>query len=177
MPDQPLVMAVASYGSTSAAKLDLDAVSEAGRGRPLTHVAMAVLEKGGDGKLNIDVYNNTAEHLPWGGALLGGPLTVIATPVGIRYLVSILTSTTGWAGVGVVADHVWHDIPREQLRQMSDLLEAGQSALVVVAVERDRDAIGALLKEASLKVVTDCIWSDLESECASAIHQANESKR
>jgi hypothetical protein len=176
MSEQPLVMAVASYASTPAARRDLEAVSQASRDRAPAHVATALVEKGGDGKLTIDVHDNTAEHLPWGGALLGGPLTVIATPVGIRYLVSMLTSATSWAGVGVVADHIWHDIPREQLRQMSDLLEAGQSALVVVAVERDRDAIGALLTEASVKVVTDSIWADLESECARAIHQASESE-
>ena len=76
----------------------------------------------------------------------------------------------------MIADHVWHDIPREQLRQMSDLLEAGQSALVVVAVEHDSGAIGALLTQASVKVVTDSIWADLESECARASNQAGESE-
>ena len=89
----------------------------------------------------------------------------------------MMTSATDWAGVGVIADHFWHDIPREQLRQMSDLLEAGQSALVVVAVAQDGDSLGALLTEASVKVVTDSIWADLESECASAIDQASESER
>ena len=88
----------------------------------------------------------------------------------------MLTSAPDWAGVGVIADHVWHDIPREQLRQMSDLLESGQSALVVVAVEHDSGAIGALLTQASVKVVTDSIWVDLESECARAINQAGESE-
>ena len=175
MSEQPLVMAVASYASTPAAMRDLDALSQTSRGRPLAAVATALLVKGRDGRLTIDLHDNPAEHLPWGGALLGGPLTVIATPVGIRYLVSMLTSTAGWAGVGVIADHVWHDIPRQQLRQMSDLLEAGQSALVVVAVERDGDAISALLTRATVKVITDSIWADLESECASAIDQARES--
>ena len=176
MPDRPLVLAVASYASNAAARLDLDAVSEASRGRPGAHVASAVLEKGGDGRLTVDLHHNTAEHLRWGRGLLGGPLTVIATPVGIRYLVSMLTSASGWAGVGVMADHVWYDIPREQLRQMSDLLEAGQSALVVVAVAQTSDAIGALLKQASVKVVSDSISFDLESECATAIEQGGKSE-
>jgi hypothetical protein len=176
MSEQPLVMAVASYASTPAARRDLDALSQASRGRPLAAVATALLVKGGDGRLTIDLHDNTAEHLPWGGALLGGPLTVIATPVGIRFLVSMMTGTAGWAGVGVVADHVWHDIPRQQLRQMSDLLEAAQSALVVVAVDRDGDAISALLTEARVKVITDSIWADLDLECACAIDQASESR-
>ena len=171
MPDQPLVMAVASYSTTSEAGRDLNAVWQASGRRELTHVATALLEKGADGQLTIDSHDNTAKHLPWGGAFLGGPLTVIATPLGIQFLVSLMTSATDWAGVGVIASHFWHDIPREQLRQMSDLLEAGQAAIVVVAVEHDRDAIGALLMHAGIKVVTDSIWADIESDVSSAIRE------
>ena len=57
----------------TAARRDLDAVSDASRGRPLAAVATALLVKGRDGRLTIDLHDNTAEHLPWGGALLGGP--------------------------------------------------------------------------------------------------------
>jgi hypothetical protein len=175
MPDQPLVMAVASYSSTTAAGRDLEAVWQAGGGGALTHVATALLEKGADGQLTIDSHDNTAKHLPWGGALLGGPLTVIATPVGIRFLVSVVTSATDWAGIGVIASHFWHDIPREQLRQMSDLLEARQAALVVVAVAHDRDAISALLTHARCSIVSDSIWADLETDFSCAIDETGAS--
>ena len=136
------------------------------------HVATAIVEKGAIGELAIVLHNNTAAVLPWGDALLGGPLTVIATPVGIRFLVSMKTSATDWAGVGVIAGHFWHDIPREQLRQMSDLLEAGQASLAVIAVECERDVLNARLERASAKIISDSIWADLETDFAMAVEEA-----
>jgi hypothetical protein len=171
MRNQPLVMAVASYSSTAAAGRDFEAVWQASRGRDLSRVATALLKKGADGQLTIDSHDNTAEHLSWGGALLGGPLTVIATPLGIQFLVSMTTSANEWASVSVIAGRFWHDIPREQLRRMGDLLEARQAALVVVAVAQDRDAISALLTHAITKVVTESIWADLETDSSLTIEE------
>ena len=162
MPDRPMVMAVASYSSKAAAGRDQQVVWKARRGGVFRELALALLEKGANGQLTIDSHDNTAKHLSWGGALLGGPLIVVAAPLGIRFLDSMVTETH-WAGVGVIASHLWHEIPREQLRQMTDLLEATQAALVVVAITPDRDAVGDLLTHASGLVVTDAIWADLEA--------------
>jgi hypothetical protein len=171
MPNQPLVMAVGSYSSTAAAGRDFEAVSRASRVRELLCVATALVKKGADGQLAICSHDNTAEDLPWGGALLGGPLTVIATPLGIQYLVTLMTSANEWASVSVVVGRFWHDIPREQLRQMSDLLEARQAALVVVAAGHDRDTISTLLTNAITKVVTASIWADLGTDSPRAIEE------
>ena len=81
------------------------------RGRELAHVATVIGREGHHRRARDGLHNNTAAALPWGNALLGGPLTVIATPVGHSNLVSLKTSTTDWAGVGVIAGHVWNDIP------------------------------------------------------------------
>jgi hypothetical protein len=173
MPDRRVLLAVASYASMTTARLDCDAVRHMSRAGEVVHVAAAVLEKGAIGELAIDVYNNTAEGLPWGDALLGAPLSVIATPVGIRFLVSMKTSATDWAGVGVIACHFWHEIPRQQLREMSDLLEAGQASLAVVAVECDRDVLSARLEHANTTIVSDSIWADLEAEFELAAEEAS----
>jgi hypothetical protein len=46
---------------------------------------------------------------------------------------------------------------------MSDLLEARQTALVVVAAGPVGDAIATHLTHAGSKVVTDSIWAELEA--------------
>ncbi len=172
MHDQTVVMAVASYASKGTAKRDWEAVCHVGGGRKLAHVAAALLEKGADGELVIDMHDNTADGLSWGDALLGGPLIVIATPVGIRLLVSTVKNARDWAGIGAIARHFWNDIPRQQLRQMSDLLEIGQASVVVVAVGCDRQVLGARLDGATNKVLGDSIWADFETEFALAIEEA-----
>jgi hypothetical protein len=75
----------------------------------------------------------------------------------------MMRTHTDWTRVSVIAGHFWHDIPRAQLRRMSDLLEAGQAALVVVAAGPDGATIGACLANAGDTLVTDGIWADLDA--------------
>ena len=66
MCDQPVVMAVATYRSKAAAERDFLAVWGAKHQGEPDHVAAAVVEKGADGQLTIDRYDNSAKHLAVG---------------------------------------------------------------------------------------------------------------
>ena len=100
-------------------------------------------------------------------------LVVLAAPVGIAFLVPLAATGSAWAGVAALVGHVWHDIPKSELRRMSDLLEAGQAALVAVAVDRAADDVRAALTGATTAVVTDGVTADLEADVALAIDEAN----
>jgi uncharacterized membrane protein len=173
MSDQPVVMAVATYRSKAAADWDFCAVRDAKHEREADHVAAAVVEKGANGQLIMDCHDNSARHLAWGGALLGGVFIVIAAPLGIHFLAPIIGTGTAWAGVGAIVDHFWHNIPKNDLRLMSDLLESDQAALVVVAVDHTGEDIEALLSNATTKIITDASFADFEAEFSNAIEEAN----
>ena len=134
MADRPTVLGVATYPDTGSAVADLRAVSGIDR-RTVDHVAAAVLVKGLDGKLHLDRHDTTAADLAWGGALVGGALAVVAAPLAIAPLSDVATQDATWAGVGGIVGYFWHNIPKGQLLRMSDLLESGQAALVVVALD------------------------------------------
>ena len=108
-----------------------------------------MLVKAIDGKLRVDRHDTTARDRAWGGALVGGALAVVAAPLAIEPLSVVATQDGTWAGVGGIVGHFWNNIPKGQLLRMSDLLESGQAALVVVAsINRDR-TIEALLQNAT----------------------------
>jgi hypothetical protein len=69
----------------------------------------------------------------------------------------------GLAGAGGIAGHFWHNIPKERVREMSDLLEAGESGLVVVAVDKKGSDIEPLLGHATRKIIDDTTKGDLEA--------------
>jgi len=152
----PLVIAVASYASRDAAVQDFDTVWGAKHEGELDHIAVAVLTKDAHGQLEVERHDSTAKHLAWGGALLGAAVAVVAPPVGIGMLAA------GGAGAGGIVGHFWHNIPKETVREMSDLLAAGESGLVVVAVDRSGVDITPLLANAEKKVVVDSVKGDLE---------------
>jgi uncharacterized membrane protein len=177
MSDQPVVLAVATYRSRAAAESDFDAVWGVKQERGLDQVAAAVLEKGANGELEMRRHDSTAKHLAWGGALLGGAITVVAAPLGIIVLAPVVASGAEWAGVGAIVGHFWHNIPRDDLRKMSDLLEDGQAALVVVAVGHAGKDITALLVHAAGTIVTATTRADFEADFATAVEAAEASTR
>ena len=131
-------------------------------------MAAAVLVKGIDGKLRVDRDDTTAPDLSWCGALIGGALAVVAAPLAVAPLSVVASQDGSWAGIGGVVEYFWHHIPKSQLLQMSDLIESGQAAVVIVAVDHRGSDIEALLRNATETVVTETDGGDLEQ----AYHEA-----
>jgi hypothetical protein len=129
------------------------------------------VKKKSDGSLDLDRHDSTAKHLAWGGAALGGLLTVIAAPLGIVFLGNLAATSAAYAGAGALVGHFWHNIPKDVARKMGDLLEAGDFGLVVVAVNPKAVDVGALMANADTKLVEDNV-SDPEGALEAAFEQA-----
>lgn len=155
MSDKPTTIAVATYTNKANADLDYDAVRGVKSAGQLDHLAISVVEKGADGKLDIDRHDSTAKHLAWGGGILGAALTVVAAPLGIVFLGTLAANSAVYAGAGGLVGHFWHNIPKDEVRKMSDLLETGQFGLVIVAVNPQGIDVGAFLGHAVDKLVVD----------------------
>jgi hypothetical protein len=171
--ERAVVMAVAAYASKAAAEQDFHTLREAaggGGGRePLT---VALVEKGADGQLTVDRYQGAGARPACGVALLGGALLVLAAPLGLLFLVPFVATRTTWAGVGALVSRLWNDVPKGDLRRMSDLVEATQAALVVVGVDRTGEELGPLLARARTAVVSDLPPLDLDADYSKAIEEA-----
>jgi uncharacterized membrane protein len=155
----PLVLGVATYSSKSGAETDFNTIWGAKHEGEYDHMAVAVLTKDSHGQLEVDRHDSTAKHLAWGGALLGAALTIVAPPVGV----GVLAASGATAGAGGIVGHFHHNIPKDTVRQMGDLLDAGESGLMVVAVNHKGSDIEPLLSNATKKIVVDTPAGDLES--------------
>jgi uncharacterized membrane protein len=163
----PLVLGVATYGSRDGAVRDFHTVWGARHQGEYDHMAVAVLTKDARGELEVDRHDSTAKHLAWGGALLGAALTVVAPPVGV----GMLAAGGTLAGAGGIVGHFHHNIPKDTVRQMGDLLDSGQSGIVVVAVNHKGNDIEPLLENAEKKIVIDTVKGDLESAYDDALRK------
>jgi uncharacterized membrane protein len=169
MSDKPVTVAVATYTDKAAAEQDYDAVRGIKHQGQIDHLAIAMVVKEADGKLKIDRHDSTAKHLAWGGGVLGAVLTVVSAPLGIIFLGPLVATSAVWAGAGGLVGHFWDNIPKDTVRQMSDLLESGDAGLVIVAVNPQGVDVESLLANAVKKVVAD----DVEDSDA-ALQQAFE---
>lgn len=176
-PSTPITLAAATYASRGAALEDYDTVRAAKTEGEYDHIAIAVITKRADGTVEVERHDSTAKHLAWGGALVGAAalvLTPVAAPVAIGVSLGAGGGLTaaGLAGAGGIAGHFWHNVPKEKVREMSDLLHDGESGLIVVAVNKLGSDISPLLGRAEKVVIDDTSKGDLEAAYDQAIEAA-----
>ena len=177
MSDQSVVLAVATYTARADADHDFDSARLVGQEGRLDHLRCSGGREGRGRELEIRRHDSTAEHLVFPGALLDGAITVIAPPLGIALLAPVLPTREAWARVGAIVGQFWHHFPRDTLRRLSDLLESGQVALVVVAVNHTGEEIAALLTHSTDTIVTDCPRADFEAGLAATTQPPPERQR
>jgi hypothetical protein len=155
----PISLVTASYGTREAAEEDFTRVWSSRYEGDFHHTSIAVLTRDSDEDLRVERHNSTAKHLIWGGALLGGPLFVLAPAAGAEML-----ATAGLTGAGAIIDHVHQNTQRNELARLADLLDEGAWGLVVVVVNRRGEVVIPLLAHADRSSSVDLLWGDLEEE-------------
>jgi hypothetical protein len=175
--DTPITLAVAIYDDRESAVADYDFLRQVKSTGDLDHIAIAVLTKEADGHVQVERHDSTAKHLAWAGALTGGAMLVLAPAAAPIAMASSLgfgggASAAGLAGAGGIAGHFWHNVPKERVAEMSDLLHEGESSLIVVAVNHRGSDVEHMLSRASKLVVDDTTQGDLEQAYNDAIARA-----
>ena len=161
-----------AYDSEADALADYEAVRKlyADHGMIDTYDA-AVVSKGDDGKVNIvKKHEEPVRQGALAGGVLGlavGALVAILPPVGLA--AALIGGGAIGAGAGAVAGHVKGGLPNDDLKKLGDLLDSGDSGLVVIAatdleahVER---AITRAKKQAKaqLQADTDAIKKEIDA--------------
>jgi uncharacterized membrane protein len=130
------IIFAASYDTLGAAEADYHAVREfyAASGLIDTYDA-AVITRDGDGKVRIVVKHEQPTRTgAWRGlgiGLAGGALVALFPAVGLG--AGLLLGSVSGAGIGALAGHVTAGLRRADLKDLGELLDEGQSGLVVVA--------------------------------------------
>ncbi len=166
----------ASYGSQEAAIEDYDAVhtlySELGL---VDTYDAAVISRGADGKVKIvKKHEEPTRQGARGGlglGLVGGALVALFPAVGIG--AGLLWGGAAGAGLGALAGHVAAGMSRSDLKDLGELLDEGQSGLVVVAATdmaaRVEEAIKQANKLTKKQVKADEKALQAEIEAAGAV--------
>jgi len=167
-PTRPLVLAAARYASCRDAVQGYQIVWGARQGGAFDHMSIAVLAKDTRGGLQVERHASWARDLALGSAVLGAGLLVVAPAVGA----AAVAAGGGLAGAGGIAAHLRHTIPKATLEEASQLLESGQSSLLIVAIDRKGIEISPLLAQAEKAVVAETKTGDLDAAFYGALKTA-----
>jgi hypothetical protein len=155
----PISVLTASYGTRERAVQDFESVWRARHDGDFHHTAVALLSRNSDGTLDVERSNNTAKHLVWGGALLGGALFVLVPETGVQVF-----AVVGLDGAGALIYHFRRNADPGGLADNARMLEEEKTGLVVVAVNRRGESLTPLLAHAKRSAWVDLQWGSLEEE-------------
>lgn len=94
----------------------------------------AVVTKDDKGKVHVNKDEMATRHGAWGGAAAGAV-------VGLLFPPSIIGTALVGAAVGGVSGHLWRGMSRADVKELGELIDTGQAALVVVGESKVQEAL------------------------------------
>jgi len=150
MSDNPMFLYVGEYESVDDAKADLEALKELHRENAVGTYDAAVVTKNERGKVKIvDKIEKPTQHGGWAGLAVGAAIGLIFPP-------SILVSGLAGAGAGALIGHLRGGMSRDDLKEIGEMLDESEAALIVVGeatIERAIEEATERAKKAMKKQV------------------------
>jgi len=159
----PVFIFIGTYPSEAAAQADYDVIKELYAAGGVGSFDAAVITKDDDGKVHVNKDETSTRHGAWGGAVVGGLIGLLFPP-------TILVGAAVGAAVGGVGGHLWKGLSRADVKELGDLIDAGQAALLVIGENTVQQALdkAGLRAEKQVAKELDVSTDDLDAEIQQA---------
>ena len=125
---------IGTYPSEAAARADYDLVKDLHALGAVGSYDAAVVRKDGSGKVHVNKDEMATRHGGWGGAAAGAV-------VGILFPPSIMATALVGGAIGAVSGHLWRGMSRADVKELGDLLDANEAALLIIGESTIEDAV------------------------------------
>ena len=125
---------IGTYPSETSARVDYDVVKDLHASGFVGTYDAAVVTKDAKGKVHVNKDEMATRHGGWGGAAAGAV-------VGILFPPAILGAAVVGGAVGGVSGHLWRGISRSDVKELGDLIDTGEAALLVVGASTLEQAL------------------------------------
>jgi len=132
--DDAVFIYIGTYPSEAAARDDYDVVKDLHAAGAVGTYDAAVVTKDGSGKVHVNKDEMATRHGAWGGAAVGAV-------VGILFPPSLIAGAAIGAAAGGVGGHVWRGMSRSDVKELGDVIDDGQAALVIVGESKVEQAV------------------------------------
>jgi uncharacterized membrane protein len=146
--EDDVFLLVGAYSSVDDAKADYEVVKALHAEKVVGGFDAAVISKDDEGKVHVNKDETSTRKGAWGGAGVGAL-------VGILFPPSLIASAAVGAAVGGFGGHLWKGMSRSDMKDLGELLDEGDAALVVIGDWRLEERIDELLRHADKREARD----------------------
>ncbi len=125
---------IGTYASEEAARADYDIVKGLHALGAVGTYDAAVIRKDDSGKVHVNKDEMATRHGGWGGAAAGAV-------VGILFPPSIIATALVGGAIGGISGHLWRGMSRADVKELGDLLDADEAALLIIGESTIEDAV------------------------------------
>jgi uncharacterized membrane protein len=149
---------IGTYPNEASARADYDVVKDLHSAGYVGTYDAAVITKDGKGKVHVNKDEMATRHGGWGGAAAGAV-------IGIVFPASIVGAAVVGAAVGGVSGHLARGISRSDVKELGDLIDTGEAALLVVGASTLEQALdkAALKAEKHVAKQLDVSTADVDA--------------
>jgi uncharacterized membrane protein len=145
MSDRPVFIYAATYASYEDCLADYELLLEAHAAKLVGTYDVALIKKDSDGKIHVEKHEKPTQHGAWGGIAVGALVGVLFPP-------SVLGAAAIGGLAGGVGGHLRKGMSRDDAKELGDLLENGQSALVAIGESRVEEQLDKALTRAEKSI-------------------------
>ncbi len=125
---------IGTYPNEVSARADYDVVKDLHAVGAVGTYDAAVVTKDENGKVHVNKDEMATRHGGWGGAAAGAVIGILFPP-------SIIAGAVVGGAIGGVSGHLWRGMSRADVKELGDVIDAGQAALLIVGESTIEDAI------------------------------------
>lgn len=163
MSDRPVFIYAATYATPDDAEADYEGLLELHEAELVGTYDVAIIDKDAEGKVHVEKHEKPTQHGAWTGIGVGAV-------VGILFPPSIIGAAAVGGLTGGVIGHLARGMSRDDMKELGDLLDEGQAALIVVGESRVQEQLDKALTRAqkSIEKEIDADSKELEREIKGA---------
>lgn len=141
MSNRPVFVYAAVYANRDDAQADYEGLLALHDLKLVGTYDVALVERDEEGKVHVKKHEKPTQHGAWGGIAVGAV-------VGILFPPSVLGAAAVGGLAGGVGAHLKKGMSRGDAKELGELLERGQSALIVVGESRVEEQLDKALTRA-----------------------------
>jgi len=151
MTESSIFIYLATYSDRADASADYVALLDLYETRTLTTYDVAMVVRDEAGKVHVEKHEKPTQRGAWGGILVGALVGVLLPP-SIVGVAAVGGAAAAGGLVGGLGGHFQEGLSRGEARELGDLLQAGQAALIVIGEARAKESLDRALTHASRSV-------------------------